>query len=95
MNDLDRLEPENLNLIYKEIAELFGLEIAQKFFAHFKGLQINYPVRFLSKKYVQKVLNEEYDGTNLKSLSKKYGYSERWLRIIIKNSECSGGSINE
>ncbi|MBP3911939.1 MAG: hypothetical protein J6D39_10580 [Niameybacter sp.] len=29
-------------------------------------------------------VKKEYDGTNLKELSRRYGYSERWIRQMIK-----------
>ena len=29
----------------------------------------------------------EYDGKNIRQLAMKYGYTERWLRKIIKDAE--------
>ena len=38
-----------------------------------------------SKEYVEKKIQEEYDGTNIKQLAKKYSYTERWVSGKIKN----------
>ena len=50
----------------------------------YKGLQVTFPKRLYSREYVQEKVKKEYDGTNLKELSRRYGYSERWIRQIIK-----------
>ncbi len=50
----------------------------------YKGLQITFPKRLYSKEYVKEKVKNEYDGTNLKELSRRYGYSERWIRQMIK-----------
>lgn len=85
MFDIDRckLKASNLNGIYREIAEEFGIDVALKFYDQFKGLQITFPVRLLCKQYVTEQLRKEYNGRNLKELARKYSYSERWIRSII------------
>ena len=50
----------------------------------YKGLQVTFPKRLYSREYVQDKVKKEYDGTNLKELSRRYGYSERWIRQMIK-----------
>ncbi len=50
----------------------------------YKGLQVTFPKRLYSKEYVQEKVKQEYNGKNLKELSKRYGYSERWIRQMIK-----------
>lgn len=50
----------------------------------YKGLQVTFPKRLYSREYVQEKVKKEYDGTNLKQLSRRYGYSERWIRQMIK-----------
>lgn len=80
---LENLKAEDLNGIYKDIAENMGVEIAKIFYIHYKGLQFTFPVRFLSKEYVKNKIKNEYDGNNIKLLAKKYQYSERWIREVI------------
>lgn len=50
----------------------------------YKGLQVTFPKRLYSREYVREKVKKEYDGTNLKELSRRYGYSERWIRQMIK-----------
>ena len=50
----------------------------------YKGLQITFPKRLYSKEYVQERVKKEYNGTNLKELSRRYNYSERWIRKMLK-----------
>lgn len=77
------IETQHLNNIYKDIAEEFGIETAIKIHKLYKGLQINFPVRFYNKNYIIKQIREEFDGTNIKNLAQKYEYSERWIREIL------------
>ncbi|MBS5799532.1 MAG: Mor transcription activator family protein [Clostridiales bacterium] len=50
----------------------------------YKGLQVTFPKRLYCREYVREKVKKEYDGTNLKELSRRYGYSERWIRQMIK-----------
>ncbi len=52
--------------------------------AYKEGLQVTFPKRLYSKDYVKEKVMIEYNGKNLKELSKRYGYSERWIRQMIK-----------
>lgn len=78
---------EQLNGIYKEIAMLCSIEVALKLFNEYKGQQITFPTKLISKDYIEKQIFKLYDGTNLKSLSKQFNYTERWLREVIKRYE--------
>jgi Mor family transcriptional regulator len=83
MAELD-FEIETLNDAYKEFARLIGIENTHKMFQNFRGQQITFPMRWLSPEHIAVVVAERYDGKNLKELAKEYGYSERWLRQILK-----------
>ena len=73
--------------IYKEIAEIAGEEIAKTIHANFKGQQVVFPNKLYSSQYTAEKIQSEYDGKNIKQLAMKYGYTERWLRKIIKDAE--------
>ena len=75
------------NEAYREIAEEFGAELAIQFYERFKGQQVVYPVSLYSKEHIMKCILQEYDGTNVKSLARKYGYTENWLLHKIKESK--------
>ncbi len=78
-------EKEYLNGIYKKIADLIGIDNAKLIFKEYRGQQITFPVEFYSKQYIYNQIIEEYDGTNIKQLASKYGYSERTVRRILKD----------
>lgn len=73
------------NSIYEEISEEFGFDIAIKMYQIYKGMQITFPTRLFNPEYVKKQIPIEYDGTNIKQLAKKYGYSEKTIRRMIKD----------
>ena len=77
---------ELLNAIYKEISEKLGMDTAMEIYQMFKGQQVSFPMRFLNPVQIQKCILREYDGSNIKTLATKYGYSEKTVRRIIKDS---------
>lgn len=82
--DLKGLDASCLNGIYKDIAENFGVEIAFMIFNHYKGLQVTFPTRFLSQEYVKKAILEECECSSIRTMARKYNYSERWIRELLK-----------
>lgn len=79
-------DPELLNTVYKEISEKLGMDTAMEVYQMFKGQQISFPVRFFNPERIQKIIVQEYDGTNIRTLAIKYNYSEKTVRRIIKES---------
>ena len=79
-------DPELLNAVYKEVSEKLGMDTAMEIYRMFKGQQISFPMRFFNPARIQKCILQEYDGTNLKTLAIKYGYSEKTIRRIIRES---------
>lgn len=72
------------NSVYEEISEEFGYEVALKMYQVYKGMQITFPTRLFNPDYVKTQIPIEYDGTNIKQLAKKYGYSEKSIRRMLK-----------
>ena len=81
---MDKKESELFNEVYREISEIMGTDGAIAIFEMYKGQQITFPVHLFSSKRIRKNIVSEYDGTNLRELSKKYGYSEKTVRRIIR-----------
>lgn len=79
-------DSELLNTVYKEISEKLGMDTAMEIYQMFKGQQVSFPMRFFNPLQIQKCILQEYDGTNIKKLAIKYGYSEKTVRRIIKDS---------
>ena len=71
--------------IYKEIYELVGAEATEQIYERFKGQQISFPVRLFSPEMVQERVLSEYNGSNISELAKKYDYSEKTIRRMIKD----------
>lgn len=79
-------DSELLNTVYREIADNLGMDTAMDVYKMFKGQQITFPVRFLNPARIQRIIIQEYDGTNIKALATKYNYSEKTVRRIIRES---------
>lgn len=77
-------DPELLNPIYKEISERLGMDIAMDIYQMFKGQQVTFPMRFFNAECIRRIIVQEYDGTNVKKLALKYGYSEKTVRRIVR-----------
>lgn len=72
--------------VYKEISEELGIEAALSIHQMYKGTQVSFPTRILDTQIVKEMIAKEYDGTNLKALAKKYDYSEKSVRRMIRES---------
>ncbi len=83
----DKLKPTHLNGVYAEIATVLGVEAALKLHSRYRGTQISFPVELLSREYIFGQILEEYDGSNVRELATKYGYTEKWIRKIIKDNK--------
>ena len=87
---LDRQHAEGkmkFNDIYRELDRLIGTENTMKMYNYYKGQQVNFPMRLYDKAQIRRLITEEYDGNNIKQLAKKFGYSERGIYRIVKESK--------
>ena len=76
---------ELFNSVYNDLAEAFGIDTAIQIYQMYKGTQISFPTRLFNPDYVRKQVPKEYDGTNIKQLAMKYGYSEKTIRRMIND----------
>ena len=79
-------ERELYNSVYKEISEIIGLESTLKLYLRFKGQQVTFPVRLYNPHLIQQNVIKEYDGSNIRELARKYDYSEKTIRRMIRDS---------
>lgn len=71
--------------VYREIAELMGVDVASQFYNHFKGQQVTFPNKLYDAGYLKNEILEEYaQGKSIRELSVKYGYTERRIRQIVQ-----------
>ena len=73
------------NSVYKELVEVVGIDAALKIYMRFKGQQITFPVRLYNPDVIKQSVINEYNGENIHELAKKYDYSERSIRRMMKN----------
>lgn len=88
-------ERELYNSVYKEISEIIGLESTLKLYLRFKGQQVTFPVRLYNPHLIQQNVIKEYDGSNIRELARKYDYSEKTIRRMIKDSLEDDDAIDE
>ena len=86
VEDMTNHDPELLNSVYKEISETLGMDSALEIYRMFKGQQITFPQKFFNPAKIHQLIIKEYDGTNIRLLAIKYGYSEKTIRRIIRES---------
>ena len=79
-------ESELFNDVYREIGNVIGLDVALAIYQLYKGQQITFPIHLFNVKRIQGNIIKEYDGSNLKELAKKYDYSEKTIRRMIRDS---------
>lgn len=75
----------SLHGIYRELAEIIGVELTIAVFKELKGQQITFPSRLYEKEYVIEEVRIRYNGANLKELAREFNYTERWIRKLIHN----------
>lgn len=83
----NEIENECLNGIYNEIATFIGMDATIALYSVYRGQQITFPVNFFTAEFIASRVVKEYDGSNIKQLATKYGYSEKWIRKMIKEAK--------
>ena len=82
---VEDVHSSSLQGIYKEIADIIGVEATIAIYKELRGQQVTFPTRLYERNYVIKEVNSRYNGTNLKDLAREFDYTERWIRTFINN----------
>lgn len=82
-----KVEKAALCGLYQELLDLVGYEHMMILYEYYHGQQVNFPARIYDKEYLLLYLKEHYASTNIKTLSRQLGYSERWIRKLIRKIE--------
>lgn len=80
------IKGEHLNSAYSELANLIGIDAVLKIHSIYRGQQIFFPMDLFSREFIRKQIIEEYNGYNVKQLALKYGYTEKWIKKILKEN---------
>ena len=83
----EALTPDNFRGVYADIANIIGIDALIKLHKHYRGQSVLLPINLFSCEYISKCICEEYNGKNIKQLATEYGYSEKWIRKIIKDNQ--------
>lgn len=83
----NRVQPSDLTGIYKDIAEVIGLEATFLLHKEFQGQQVTFPKKLYTKAYILQQLQQEKQPISIRTIASKYGYTERRIRQILKETE--------
>ena len=70
--------------IYKELAELIGVQGTQKIWKRFHGLTIQFPQRLYSRTYSKEFIRENMGSMTIKEMAVELSLTDRRVRQIIK-----------
>ena len=79
------LQSNDLAGIYCDIANIVGIEETKKLYFALKGQQITFPMRLYTQEYVIKEVRKRKEKDSIGKLAAEYGYTEKWLRKLIKS----------
>ena len=82
--DKSNIKNENLNGVYADLADLLGIDAVLKIHNEFRGQQLTIPVRLFSQQHIISQVIDNYYGYNIKALATRFGYSEKWVRQILR-----------
>ncbi len=77
------MDADDLAGIYKEIADEINIDTAIEIYRMLNGQQIVFPKRLYSKKYIHQYIRDNYNGKNIRKLSKELNYSDKRIRQIL------------
>jgi len=64
---------DNWHSVYADIANLVGEDNTIKIYRYFRGMNINFPMKLFTKTGLENIIKNEYNGSNVKDLARKYG----------------------
>lgn len=70
--------------IYAEMSEILGEEIVKIIHKHYKGQQVNFPMKLYSNEYVENYIIENHSEKTVREISRTLGYSDKWVQKLIK-----------
>lgn len=82
---MKEIESELLSDSYQGLAEIIGVDNMLKIRQSYGGTQLQLPMRLYDAKKLQKKLKAmNVKPDQVMELSRKYGYSPRWIKQAIK-----------
>lgn len=81
---MEEFDTSGWNKIYKDLQKVIGTEATLNLFKEYRGIQLNLPVRLISRSYMLDILRNDYDGQNKQKLARLYGYSQRSIERMLR-----------
>ncbi len=78
------IEAQDLAGIYRDIAEIIGVENALQIYNHLKGQQVTFPMKLFTTDYIMRQVIDDKNGKSIKQIAVKFNYTERHLHKMIK-----------
>ncbi|MFC6164691.1 Mor transcription activator family protein [Lactiplantibacillus dongliensis] len=75
-----------LNSIYADLYEIVGPENVEKIFRQQRGIQVTFPTHLYDRTKLVPIIRMEAQNYNVRELARMYGYSERWVRRVLKSA---------
>ncbi|WP_125581932.1 Mor transcription activator family protein [Levilactobacillus cerevisiae] len=79
-----KMQVDLLQDTYAQLVELVGEDLTEKIFQLYRGQQVSFPMRLYARDKVAEQIRIEYNGHNIADLTRKYDYSQRWVRQMIQ-----------
>ena len=73
--------------VYNDLAEILGEDVIEKIYQHMAGQQITFPRRLYTPEYVISKTKNITSSVELKKIAIEYGYTERRLKQLLKQSK--------
>lgn len=70
--------------IYRELAELIGVQNTKKVWDRYRGLTIQFPQRMYSRIYTRDFIRDHMDSMTIKEMAIQLSLTDRRVRQIIK-----------
>ena len=86
MKNCKKISSEGFSDIYKDLAEIVGIENTLAIFKCMRGQQVTFPKRLYSVEYVIEQVKDS-SNKNVKKLAMEFDYTEKYLRQILKEVE--------
>lgn len=80
------VEYDVLHPSYRALYDLIGEDAMMKVYNEFRGTQLQLPMRLYDRAAVTaKLAGKSVDAKSIKSYSKIYGFSPRWIKSAVQN----------
>lgn len=83
----EKIDIEALHSFYKSLSELVGTESMLKIYHHYKGTQLNIPIHLYDRNVAAQRVVYKFDGHNQQNLARTYGYSEKWVKSVLRQAK--------